>query len=386
MADDSMRIVWLLGAGFSRSLGGPLLEHLFQPRSRRFDLERFPEGTYPQLAGELFRTRVFFNAGKREGLWADAEEFLAFVDAAYRPGTNGVKNGILRDLASRIGDHRDLHPGWRLDLGSFSGGSLDHLDRIVRRSLAAECSAFLLELDPKDESWRPYDEWARGLQPRQDTIICFNYDRVLETLEDRVHGTLKSLLPIDCPNPPSDELPGNWVPVLKLHGSVDWRKDGPSGPIVREDAHKLLISKSETPFIAAPGRSKQEAVNELQPLWDLARHHLRQADALVVLGYGFPASDALARTEIQVAFRGGNSKRRVKRVDFVLGPYVERPEARRVHALLETSTEGRQIVRYPDRAVAKPLPGDSERILYLTVHPLWAEDFIFDHKQRTGRS
>jgi hypothetical protein len=171
--------------------------------------------------------------------------------------------------------------------------------------------------------------------------------------------------------------------VLKLHGSVDWRKSGPAGSIVQGDAHKLLISTSETPFIAAPGRSKQEAVNEFQPLWALARHHLRQADVLVVLGYGFPASDAMARTEIQMAFRGGNSKGRVKRVDFVLGPYVDRPESRRVHALLETSTDGRQIVWYPDPPVIKHAPGSQAPILYLTVHRLWAEDFIFDYELRT---
>ena len=382
---DNVRIVWLLGAGFSRSLGGPLLAHLFRPRSRQSDLERFPDVTYPNLADELFHTRACFNAGKRDGLWEDAEEFLVFVDDAYRKdNNNGVKLRLLQELGGRMDwGYEDLLPAWRLDRLKFRLDAFKDFGRGARRSLAAECSAFLLELDPNDERWRPYEEWVRGLQPHKDTVICFNYDRVLETLEGRVHGALKSLLPSECPNPPSDDLNWNCVPVLKLHGSVDWRKSGPACPIVREDAHKLLISTSETPFIAAPGRSKQEAVNEFRPLWDLARHHLRQADVLVVLGYGFPASDAMARTEIQMAFRGGNPKGRVKRVDFVLGPYVDRPESRRVHALLETSTDGRQIVWYPDPPVIRNAPGSQAPILYLTVHRLWAEDFIFDYKLRT---
>jgi hypothetical protein len=169
------------------------------------------------------------------------------------------------------------------------------------------------------------------------------------------------------------------VPVLKLHGSVDWKR-GDDGEIVPADSDELLKSERETPFIAAPGRSKQDAVAEIGPLWELARRKLGQADALVVLGYGFPASDAKARTTIQEAFREGNSGSVVKRVDFILGPYVDRPESRRVHALLETCTSGRKPVWYP-----YPAKGTiaMDHILYLTAHPLWAEDFIFDYKQRT---
>ena len=101
--------------------------------------------------------------------------------------------------------YEDLLPAWRLDMLKFRLDAFKDFGRIARRSLAAECSAFLLELDPNDERWRPYEKWVRGLQPRKDTVICFNYDCVLETLEGRFHGALKSLLPSECPNPPSDD-------------------------------------------------------------------------------------------------------------------------------------------------------------------------------------
>jgi hypothetical protein len=173
------------------------------------------------------------------------------------------------------------------------------------------------------------------------------------------------------------------VPVLKLHGSVDWKKCE-NGEVALASSDKLLKSESETPFIAAPGRSKQDAVAGLDPLWNIARRKLGEAAALVVVGYGFPASDAKARTEIQDAFRAGNSAhQKMKRVDFVLGPYTERPESRRVHALLETVTRGRQVIWSPDPPKAKSASAGSDDILYLTSHPLWAEDFIFDYRQRT---
>jgi hypothetical protein len=31
----------------------------------------------------------------------------------------------------------------------------------------------------------------------------------------------------------------------------------------------------------------------------------------------------------------------------------------------------------------KSAPAGFDNILYLTAHPLWAEDFIFDYRQRT---
>jgi hypothetical protein len=108
---------------------------------------------------------------------------------------------------------------------------------------------------------------------------------------------------------------------------------------------------------------------------------LGEADTLVVLGYGFPKTDAKARTEIQRAFAGGTSSPAVRRVDFLLGPDTSGPEARRVHALLEANGGRREIVWFPQKPkIANPA---LDRILHLTAHPLWVEDFIFDYAQLT---
>jgi hypothetical protein len=383
MPIDDMRTVWLLGAGFSKSLGGPLLVDLFQPRSWKSDQERFPGEIYPKLADEVFHSRACFNAGKRDGLWADAEEFLVFVDSAYRNGIDDLKRRLLQELGTRMSwGYDNLLPGWQWDKDKFKFEIFKDFGRIVRRGVAAECSAFLSDLDPKDERWFPYEQWAKSLHRDWDTVICFNYDRVLETLEERTHAGLMSLLPSRGTTGLMDSGLLHGVPVLKLHGSVDWKR-GNDGEINLVDSGELLKSEIETPFIAAPGRSKQDAVAEFGPLWELAKRKLGQADALVVIGYGFPASDAKARTEIQAAFRDGNSAQKIKRVDFVLGPNTERPDSRRVHALMQTVNRGRQVIWYPDPPKVKSAPAGFDNILYLTAHPLWAEDFIFDYRQRT---
>src|SRR5580765_2441231 len=78
-----LRTAWVLGAGFSRSLGGPLLPDLLR-QSHASDLEaRYPRIEFGDLADACRRAQTVYNWGKRiDGLWLDAEEFLEFVDRA----------------------------------------------------------------------------------------------------------------------------------------------------------------------------------------------------------------------------------------------------------------------------------------------------------------
>ncbi|HJX52102.1 MAG TPA: hypothetical protein VJ801_04990 [Polyangia bacterium] len=237
----------------------------------------------------------------------------------------------------------------------------------------------MLDLDEREECWHPYHEWAKTLQPGWDTVIAFNYDLVPDHLAGRDGSKLKVLLPSECPKDPSQRRQ-DAVPVLKLHGSVDWKKDE-GGQIVRGNLKEILASEQDTVFIAAPGRSKQDAVQELKPLWEQARRALRYANALVVLGYGFPATDTMARREIQSAFTAGSPGSDVRRIDVVLGPDTSRPEARRVHALLEGFKGQRRLVVAPEK-VPPSQPGH-KGALHIKVHHLFAEDFIFDYRQRT---
>ena len=93
---SSDRVVWIIGAGFSRPLGGPLLTDLFSWKSER-DLEaRYPKDRFPRLHGHVPQTaRWLFHYGTRfdqgkpryyiadgEALWQDAEGFLDYLDVA----------------------------------------------------------------------------------------------------------------------------------------------------------------------------------------------------------------------------------------------------------------------------------------------------------------
>src|SRR6266849_5122262 len=141
MSDKPKQVVWILGAGFSRSLGGALA----------WDRERGETG---------------------EELWQDAEEYLQILDAAASdprsPWATRI-NRIVHTHLNRVQGPERAQP------------SLVEINGAARRLLAAECSAFTKVLDLQSEPVTQYATWARRLGP-EHTIITFNYDKLLELL------------------------------------------------------------------------------------------------------------------------------------------------------------------------------------------------------------
>jgi hypothetical protein len=353
--------VWVLGAGFSRSLGAPLLHDLFQPESIEEARVYFPEAGFPKLSVDLMAARAAYNRGKSiANLWADPEQFLAFVDDAYG-GYSSARREHLKILATR---KRPDEPG--LDLFSNTAAPLariigEDLRRAARRALAAETSRFLMS-DRTSELWIPYQHWASQLG-QEDTIITFNYDLVIDFLGDS----------FSIPLPNEKPEPGK-IPVFKVHGSVNWVEDGSSWRRVRE-FEALTDPAGACPAIAAPGRSK--ALNGAPPfpeLWAQAEEKLNQSQWVIFLGYRFPPTDALAKQRLLDALRkpGG---RRLRRVDTVLGPNVGSDDSHRLSTLLESSRGERRIV---DRSNPLPL---SAYGLKIVRQPLFGEDFLLVHTQ-----
>jgi hypothetical protein len=328
---------------------------------------------------------VIFNAGRSDGLWENAEEFLAYLDIAFA-GPDGARKARLRSLASRtphrgIGDTRPVSQD-ATDAYESRQRSHQQFDVMARRCLAAECSSFLQDLPPEDERWIPYRQWISSLNPQNDTIISFNYDRVLALADE--HGRITSeptklafLLPHEAASATSSAP--NRVPVIKLHGSVDWIVE--EGRCLVVPPNQALMSNETRLAIAAPGRSKGTWVGGLfAPLWELAKAKLQHAGAIHVLGYSMPATDARARLEILQAIRQDNSGAKNRRVDVVMGADISRPEVRRMMSLLEPCGVRRKRVVAPDR-----LPENrptNYRYFYLAAHPLGAEDFIGDYRDR----
>jgi hypothetical protein len=368
---DRGRTVWVLGAGFSKSLGGPLLPDLFSKTSYDLAKLRFPESKFPKLHAMPVRVAHWlYHYGRKfadghtlesdrsvgDSLWGHAEEFLDRLDAAALAGSDGPNWKHLQEpltrAPGRLKEDTDAH-------------NLVTVAAAARRLLAAECSGFLLHSNMDEERWQPYVRWARQLSA-EDVVISFNYDRVLETLMQDPKIPLMVLMP-------NGEKREGTAPLLKLHGSVDWsRKPNadetaavyePDQPLFALGCHDSQIS------IASPGPSKLARARELRPLWIEAKKALEVAESVVFVGYRFPPSDSEARSKLLEAV-GSNSS--YKAVHTVLGPASPQDTARLGQLLHWTLRRTRrELTQRVD--VRSP----SARGIYnLVQHHLYAEDFF----------
>lgn len=369
-------VVWVLGAGFSRSLGGPLLTDLLSVAARDRVAASYPPNRYDRLhnsPAEIVRT-LFANYGPHAPLgqsrWTDAEQFLGDLDAASIANPGAPSLVALSGLVSGFG----------------LGGSeplIRALASSARRLMAAECCAFLEECDPSTERWDPYVRWisliGKPTPPSREqvrsTVISFNYDRVVDVAAETAHVEIGTILPSPSPNrSQSFTIPG-CVNVLKLHGSVNWKKSGSGRGYQVSSPLEALTCPDEELVIATPGPGKRKVASEdLCELWTTAENVLVHADAVVFVGYRFPPSDSEARRRILDALARNRQPHLF--VHTALGPNTGDPQARRLGGMLAFALDAR------DRALRhnETLPRYT-----VTQHPLYAEDFldVFDPRDLT---
>jgi hypothetical protein len=378
--------VWILGAGFSRSLGGPLLNELLRPEVRNQVEAVFPRGKYPHLKDGWIDVvlRVYAYGRKyyeghvdgtdraREGqlLWTDAEQFLDYVDTAVLAGPDSSAyrtldrlTDLLMKRSQRLSKN-DVE--WVLQFASAA-----------KRIVAASCSMFLQGADLNSERWDPYVDWARQLTG-SDTVITFNYGCVPERLGKH---TGKLLIQQIGPS----VRPNDKALVLKLHGSVSWRLKRPAGKALKgrsgseivtltPDAEdSALTCAADEIAIASPGPHKKKFSAEwLAPFWEEAERAIQDANAIVFLGYRFPPSDSFARKRlIHAIMRNRDSP--YLAMHTVLG--VNSPDGPRLTQLLKFALQHREVQGYSHIMPDFNAYG-GRRFGTLLVHSLYAEDFL----------
>ncbi|WP_242391999.1 hypothetical protein [Anaeromyxobacter oryzisoli] len=284
-------------------------------------------------------------------LWRDAEEFLGFVDAA--------------GMGSRI--HRDRLRLTGFDLQRFGSAAFLNLAAAARLIIAAECSAFLNGVDAsRSEQWGPYIRWARGLGPN-NTIITFNYDLIPETLAS-LGSKLFVMEPSNLPTTDSAQ-------VLKVHGSVNWVRNGaPLSAFPINDKCSYLDLELER-VMATPGPTKASTVREhLNGVWAAAERAIREAGTVVFIGYRFPPSDAESRNRITLALIQNESP--YLSIHTVLGPRPTEDSTRLTWLLTQAVRRGNRAEFVPTREIQRPDTSRGDRSFNIVPHPAWAEDFL----------
>jgi hypothetical protein len=381
------RIAWILGAGFSRSLGGPLLDDLLTEGMRMriaatygdSNKIRDPGEEHSRLdemnatearAKEVVRT-LYLNHGPRPAiptgsqLWQDAEAFIDYIDAATHPQGQRADRAHLRALLSEF-----------VSQGELPDKGLRTLHDAARRLVAEACCEFMSRANLVEERWQPYKRWA-GLLVPEDCVVTFNYDRVLERL-----AVLDVFLPS---TPPS----GKRAVLYKLHGSVDWKRrrqnDGSYAYEIGIDPYDGKTHDPEFALhciaddigIATPGPSKRVATGHLKAVWDQALSRLQEAHRIVFLGYRFPPTDAEARERLLEAVTT-NTIRGLS-VHVVLGPLLSAPDVARLSGLLDFALRRGGRMQVDEYETARKTIGakiTTNRTFDVRVHPLFAQDFL----------
>jgi len=354
MNSTPKKIVWILGSGFSVPLGAPTLTELLSDTSKVtikeiFTKTKFPKlynDSYFELAYNIYKLGHVPITSSVPKMWNDAEQYLDYLDAA----------SMYPDSLAKV----------RVDSVTKSGGlqndiKIPLLIESTRRIIAAECSAFLEGTSPELETWQPYIRWAKMLN-HDHTIITFNYDRILEKLADltdiRLGIGLESFFGITGSDLKYLEVE-KIASVVKLHGSVDWKKNTSQSPptIERGNPLEALICDSNQLVIATPGPTKHKMVSDiLKNLWYYANEALTNADTVFFIGYRFPPTDTEALSWLLGALMKNESSD--LRLYTVLGPNDD-ADNRRLEALLDFATKQRKT--------------GQKKII--RTH-LWAQDFM----------
>jgi len=373
--------VWILGAGFSKPLGGPLLKDLLWPEVLNKIATTYEEERFPKLRGGTVTSALWLYQfgtrfarghgdlvkvqGAEEGaqFWDNPEEYLDLLDVAAQDDSS---------RAAKLVSH-SLRKYWGKALQPISP---DKLSAAARRIVAAECSAFLEGIDLPSERFLPYRRWAAELAQPGDSVITFNYDRVIERVGG--DGGTRFVIPAPAQLAVQRDYPGRVI-VYKLHGSVDWRWNRQEAQqdmqIVTADNERYALDCEDSELaIASPGSQKLGmASRQLAPLWEAAMAAVSRANNIVFVGYGFPQTDAFAKQKLIGAIRDNHEK--LLNVHVVLGPDRGSTPVVRLEGMLRHALSAR-LGRYSQRGIRTYELRTDYRYFDLRIHPLYAEDFF----------
>lgn len=127
----------------------------------------------------------------------------------------------------------------------------------------------------------------------ENTFITFNYDTLLE--ESCKHLGLGFDYGIDSSKLGFDEsfsMPKNspLIPILKLHGSVNWANSPDHSKLTAFGDYHGLRKKNMIPELVPPTWRKVFE-NPLEEVWKTAIDRLRTATRIIIIGFSMPETD-----------------------------------------------------------------------------------------------
>lgn len=144
-------------------------------------------------------------------------------------------------------------------------------------------------------------EILKNKAPQTTSIISLNFDCMLhEDFDNQIY--FDYLIDFDCIDTHRAGFyrRSNPIPLIKLNGSLDWAICEKCGslhlyyPFMHRRFYDGKACTNQqcggivSPFIVIPHEKYGEKIN---PLWNVAKNHLKEADKVTVIGYSFPEYD-----------------------------------------------------------------------------------------------
>lgn len=333
------RVVAVLGAGASRKAGAPLM------------------GDFLDVAADLLRrddvkdakddfTAVFEGIARLQQVHSKAQLDLQNIEAVF----------AAFEMARTLGGFADY--------GQDAADALVHaMRKLIVRTL--EQTILLPVVGSQTHPPPPYGEFAalcaglRDARPSQSvSALTFNYDVGVD------QGFYWHQMPIDYGL--EEGAQADAVPVLKLHGSLNWGRCRTCNRVVpwtlpmyfREFSFRNLFdhktvrmaigSQLESlkhcdapvaadPVLVPPTWNKTEYHRAIGSVWSRAARELREADSILVFGFSLPPSDAFFSYLYALGTAGGTPLRRF----WVFDPDPSGIVERRFRSLLGPGAEQR---------------------------------------------
>lgn len=270
--------VVIVGAGFSKPAGGPLMAELLD--------DEYCHDARASRLGLINGLKVDM---ARRSIGRASYTFEDYFSDIYREARTG---GVMRFADAEFGADQ-----WLGEIITHLSSVTSHI-RLARRSRA----------------YQSYSNFLKQLPTKSTTFISFNYDLLLEQLlnDQDISFTYGLPRPVQGTTVPNIGENARQMRLLKLHGSVNWlicrgcdaagsRRervsvlDRPYVPLVRKKCPSCRQRYGELALVP-PIYGKSGEAGYLVDVWKKARAELREATRLIIIGYSLPASDLEARS------------------------------------------------------------------------------------------
>jgi len=236
---------YILGAGFSRPLGGPLFTNLLT-------MEYWQTHSEIALPDEIKQCLHLLHGAKARSIdetlglsdRLNAEDLIALFEWCQR-NPNSPRSKLVCD-AFPVLPAKLKHKTNEEFLGEFNTQ--------LKRLVACQCNSFTQHLEAESDVIAPYVSWLTNLTS-DDTIITFNYDTAIEAIA--------LTCGIEFPREPT-YYKSDQPRLIHVHGCVDW---------VKRD-NKLSYAQhaymSDTDLcIGLPGLTKAKIteIDQMKDLW-----------------------------------------------------------------------------------------------------------------------